>query len=479
MTWQHHILTWLAPEKTGLKIVTDRTGVLSGSGFTRFLTEEGVTFLAVEDESSLLRIHQQHFKGLVISKVEPPYFIARKTPNKTFAHENLPLNGERHLLKTLTDDELSCLLDYCYQTDPHIVISPHNLPELLEKSKRIGKEKQLEADYQLLEELLQSTPEPDVALQAGKLWGTIQFQSWQLGDESYQDWLPKLDNFSERFISTGGMEQAIVASTHFQPRTVDRILGNIKSEQPEKLALVCFDCMGMVEWELLKNWLTSFQETFEETALFALLPTVTAISRSAIFSGSRDVYNLKNPGRATEPSAFANFFPQNSTRYFTYKEEISDDSLLGYDAVALLYTFFDDLAHSAQFPSGTVSKRLYFNSVLNWLDHSSVKSDLKTLLRNGFSLYFCSDHGSTVATGNGQKLVRYIQETFAKRGCLIAAENQELTAYRRFPVPFQGGKVIVIPEGRQMFGNQGVIEINHGGISLDEMVVPFIKVKPT
>jgi len=36
---------------------------------------------------------------------------------------------------------------------------------------------------------------------------------------------------------------------------------------------------------------------------------------------------------------------------------------------------------------------------------------------------------------------------------------------------------MILPEGREMFAYKGKLEINHGGITVEEMVVPYIKVK--
>jgi len=37
--------------------------------------------------------------------------------------------------------------------------------------------------------------------------------------------------------------------------------------------------------------------------------------------------------------------------------------------------------------------------------------------------------------------------------------------------------LLVIPENREMFAQKNKFEINHGGISIDEMVVPFVKIE--
>jgi hypothetical protein len=43
-------------------------------------------------------------------------------------------------------------------------------------------------------------------------------------------------------------------------------------------------------------------------------------------------------------------------------------------------------------------------------------------------------------------------------------------------IPFVENKTIVLPEGRTMFSNLNSIEITHGGITVEEIVVPFIEV---
>jgi hypothetical protein len=149
---------------------------------------------------------------------------------------------------------------------------------------------------------------------------------------------------------------------------------------------------------------------------------------------------------------------------------------MGYYCISVLYPFFDELCHAAVFPPQYKSKILYFEAVKQYLEQSSVKNTLKILIQNGYKLYFCSDHGSVVATGNGKKVEKYLQDKFAKRACIIPKESSELTEHRKLAIPYIEDKILALPDGRTMFTNKGKIEINHGGITLEEMVVPFIKV---
>ena len=215
---------------------------------------------------------------------------------------------------------------------------------------------------------------------------------------------------------------------------------------------------------------------FRKMPYWQCLPSVTAISRSAIFQGSRDVYNLKSPARATEAKSFAAFFEIKHTKYFTDKDKITPDALLGYDAVSLLYTFYDDLGHSTHFAPHEDSKEPYFDAVWRYLEKSTVKDDINTLLQNGYSIFICSDHGSVVAVGNGQKLEKYLMDSFAKRAAIVPSDAVRHIKQQKLKIPFVDDKVLALPEGRTMYANMGTIEVNHGGITLEEMVVPYIKI---
>jgi hypothetical protein len=476
--WQQLILTWLDLKSYEPVMVTDDTGLLQEPEFYSYLETKGIPVRIAATDQDILKVTNEQKTGLIVLPrgKQAPYFLCQKLSCKTYSHTDLPLNGDKHLLKGASAQEIAALLDFLFQTDPHLPLTNHNIEDLRKQSRAYAQSQAYSELNNHLEKILDTAPNFQKILKVGRLWGEMQFLSYRY-DISLPVLTAHLDAFAERFVFSGGMKEAFFASTTGNPRTVDRILGHISAAKPEKFALICLDCMGMAEWALLRQILESDGMLFEQQTLFALLPTVTAISRMAIFSGSREVYQVKSPGRSAEAKAFTEYFSGRSTRYFTESDTIDDEALLGYDAITVLYTFFDDLAHAAQFPVRITSKNLYFNAVSIHVKNGRFVEDLRTLLQNGFSVYLCSDHGSTVATGNGRRLEKYVQEKFAKRGCLVSSENKELTSYRSFPVPFEPNKVIVIPDGRQMFAFEGTVEINHGGISVDEMVVPLVKIK--
>ena len=479
MHWQDFIDIRLNYQNNLPRLVTDQTGVLYSSVYLNWLAQKEVNIKVTDNIIEIRPLVDYDKQVLIITKRENiPTFILNKVEHIVFSYSDLPLNGDIHQsLKNIEPKKIIEILNYVFATNQHQVLSANDLENVLTKAKQFASTKQLSALTEQINETLLQEANTNNILSLAKLWAELVYQSFKTNNTEYQSLIPQIDTFSDAFINSKGMEQAIYASTDKKPKTVDRILANIKSDKQEKTALICFDCMGYAEWYLLKEFLSKQDWEFDDTAVFSLLPSLTSISRSAIFQGNAEVYNLKYPGRKTEAKAFANYFKNKQTKYYTEDDEITSDTLLGYEYISILYNFFDELSHSAQFPPNNESKELYFKSLLAYLEKSTVIQDFKTLIENDFQIYICSDHGSVVAKGNGKRIEKYLSDDFAKRGIIVNKENEELINERKINIPFVEDKILVLPEGRTMFANKNQTEVNHGGTTVEEMVVPYIKMK--
>lgn len=478
MQWQLSIYTKLNLEDKTPKVISDHTGILSSASFLSFLDEKAVSYLVTDKVPEMLSASGALPVLLILTNIKDiPAFITNKFQHRQFTHADIPLNGEiAGILNALSAASLIRLLNYVYATDRHLIVTKYTIESLLSFAKTHACISIVSSLLEQITLLLQTVPQFDTILQLGKLWGKVVYLSVIHQDTRYENYIQKVDAFAASFITSNGMQQATFASTIKNPKSVDRILANIKSQNDKKIALICFDCMGFVEWYLLQEYLSDSNLTFTDIALFTMLPSVTSVSRSAIFHGSQDVYNIKSPGRADEAKAFANYFTEKEVKYFTDADVINEDTLLGYDCISILYSFFDDLSHSAKFPPNHSNKSLYFDAVKGYLNNSKVLQTLKTLHSNDFTVYICSDHGSVVAFGNGQKLDKYLIDNFAKRAVIVPEASADLIEHTKIKIPFVEGKIIVLPEGRTMFANNNQIEINHGGITVEEIVVPYIKI---
>lgn len=477
MQWQFAIHTKLGLDTNTPKVITDQTGILSSMPFLKWLSERKVSHAIAHSTADLISFTSlPDLSNIITLKSDIPAFITNKWKHLIFTWSDIPLNGNAHkAFKNLSNELLIEILNAVYQSDRHQLINESDIPFWIEKAKENFSKIQIARLNDELKESIKEVANFDSILRVGKKWGELLYLSYQTKVKPCVTLQKAIDEWSEEFFFNNGMEKVMYASTPKSPKSVDRILSHIKSQNQTKFALVCFDCMGWAEWLLLKTYLNDEAISFEEHALFAMLPSVTAISRSAIFQGNREVYSLKSPGRSTEAKSFAAFFEDKQTRYFTDKDELSDDALLGYDVITLLYTFFDDLCHSTLFASTDSGKEPYFDAVKRFIEKSTIKDNIKLLQRNGFSIYFCSDHGSVVASGNGQKIEKYLLDNFAKRAAIIPLIASDFISQKKIKIPFIDDKILAIPESRTMFSNENSIEVNHGGITVEEMVVPYIK----
>jgi len=477
MNWQDFIDIKLNYQNNLPRLVTDQTGVLYSNVFLSWLAAKSVVVNFTDDFAKIRPLVDYNKQVLIITtKQDIPAFIQNKVEHIVFTHKDLPLNGNIHqALRNTEPIQIIEILDYVFATNQHQVLSSNDFDAILKKAQQFSSVKYLSILSDNIKSLIKKEPNTNNILELAKLFGELIYQSYKTNNSDYQRLIPQIDAFLDAFINSNGMEQAFYASTDKQPKTVDKILANIKIVNQNKVALICFDCMGYAEWFLLKEFLSKFDFQFDETAVFTLLPSLTSISRSAIFQGNSDVYDLKYPGRKTEEKEFANFFSSKQTKYYVEGDEISPNTLLGYEYISILYNFFDELSHSAQFPPNTESKEIYFQSVLAYLEKSTVINDFQILIGNDFQIYICSDHGSVVAKGNGKRVEKYLSDDFAKRAVIVNNETKDLINERKIKIPFVDDKLLVLPEGRTMFANKNQIEVNHGGITVEEMVVPFIK----
>ena len=479
MQWQLFISSRLDVHSGSPKIISDLTGILVSDAFLDYLNNNNIVHTTVNSLPELLVSTNSSTTSLVLTTIkEIPAFINNRFQKIKFNYSDIPLNGNVHNeLKKIPADTIITVLEYIFATDRHCAVQANKLPEITANAVLFRNKNELYKLKQQLISLLEAPQDINNILFLAQIWGNIIHHSFIQNDDSFLSLIPQMDAYSDEFFLNNKMQSVFYASTPRNPKTVDKILHNINVDNKEKVALLCFDCMGFAEWLVLKEYLSDVKLEFDEVPVFALLPSVTVFSRQAIFSGSTDVYNIKVPNRSNEISNFASFFNDKETKSFSEKDEITSDTLIGYKYINILYNFFDELCHSVIFPLAENTKSLYFDAIKAYLSKSNLIETIRTLLKNDFSVYFCSDHGSVLASGNGIKLEKYYVDSFAKRAVVIPEKANELIENIKINIPFVKDKLIVLPEGRTMFTYKNKKEINHGGISIEEMVVPYIKVR--
>jgi hypothetical protein len=218
----------------------------------------------------------------------------------------------------------------------------------------------------------------------------------------------------------------------------------------------------------------------------AALPTVTSVSRQAILSGTLPLRFAHTIDRTdTEGKAWQRFWSESSSfdsagvwYYRTSGRTRADwvdpppDSVVS----AVVVNAIDDMMHGA----GVNGDHQLSASIRTWVTGGFLDAAVNWATRSGTHLWMTADHGNLPALGLESHVpsdgVTSTRGQRARRFSSLAARDQsELPGISWTPpgYPPSAGEVL-FASGRSCFQRSG-IAVTHGGLSIDEVIVPFVR----
>ena len=264
-----------------------------------------------------------------------------------------------------------------------------------------------------------------------------------------------------------------------RPKIVSKILDHLDfTGRNKKTALIVID--GMSFWQyLLLNKRFSDILSVENNITYSWIPSITQLSRQAIFKGDipdRDyVQNPKN-----EEKLWTNYWTQKGLSPFEIRydyESINYEGLNRILKLAVVYKDLDDKMHSS-----TDLADLKSLTEL-WIERNGIVSDIIKLLDEGFTVYITSDHGNILAKGwrnlkgkeklgtnkSGSRSQRHLEYSNYRLASEFLASNEELNDFVSLD------ENVIYFTGNYSFSPKKSL-VTHGGSHIFEVVVPFIKI---
>lgn len=262
----------------------------------------------------------------------------------------------------------------------------------------------------------------------------------------------------------------------------------------ERVALVVFDGIAMDQWFLLRDYLLTCLKRkveFRENRTYAIAPTVTAISRQTLFAG-RMPGNFPETVLVTtaDEKHWQNYWVNRGRRrkrvtYLNLKmagefEELRQVVDSKNEVLAVVVNFFDEIMHGIR--DLKAGKRVFYDTIISYLNNSATDKFFDILLGAGYHVFITSDHGNVDAVGMGVHAPKALVEAYAKRVVVFDQEpiaqafanKHGLTLFR--PMFLPDDLYPVYPRGDGMFASEKSAGISHGGLSIEEMIIPFIEV---
>ncbi|MBX3240269.1 MAG: PglZ domain-containing protein [Chitinophagaceae bacterium] len=295
-----------------------------------------------------------------------------------------------------------------------------------------------------------------------------------------------------------------------------KILPHLEKGKP--LFVILIDNLRYDQWKAIQP---IFSESFriqEEETFYTILPTATQYARNAIFAGMMPAeieksfpQQWKNDDEEGGKNLFeADFLKAQLKRVLktdikhSYTKVLNHQdgqklvdnihNLLQNDLNVIVYNFVDMLSHART--EMEVLKELasdessYRSLTASWFEHSPLHQALKKIADKPLTLVIATDHGS-VRVKTPCKVVGDKQTTTNlryKHGRNLNYEPKEVLAFRDpkeagLPVPNVNSSFIFAredgylcyPNNYNYYSNYYKNTFQHGGVSLEEMIVPVIR----
>jgi len=275
---------------------------------------------------------------------------------------------------------------------------------------------------------------------------------------------------------------------------IPRFLAREREANPgSRIALLVVDGMAMDQWLAIRTVLENSDAdlSFHEQAVFAWVPSTTSVSRQALFSGLVPrLFPTSINTTDREPALWEKFWADrgvgsSSVAYQRglgdgFSEEINevlDRPKLR--VVGLVIDKVDKIMHGMEL--GTAGMH---NQVRQWVNEGFLLDLFNALFERGFRVFVTSDHGNVAAIGCGRPQEGAIAETRGERvrvysdralRSVVSGRYSAALAWNSSGLP-EGYWPLLAP-ARQAFTTEGHRTVAHGGISLEEIIVPFVEIQ--
>ncbi|KAB2925525.1 MAG: PglZ domain-containing protein [Bacteroidetes bacterium] len=324
-------------------------------------------------------------------------------------------------------------------------------------------------------------------------------------ERNYRQWIERTDN--RPALSTDIMERFVI------PRL----------DEKRSVFLFVVDCMRMDQWLVMESYLRDLY-TMQKEYYFSILPTATPYSRNAIFSGLFPLELEKRypdlwQGEDDDESSHNKYEKELMVRLFERKRlplkfdpkyvKILDteygrqvlSNITSYTQnrlTAVVVNFVDMLAHGRS--DDPILKEIapdesaYRSLTDSWFRHSSLYGMFQALAqRRDVTIIVTTDHGS-VRCMRGSKVIGDKEASTNLRykfGRNLKSDDKQsvfLKNPKDFKLPQRGVTTnyivakedyyFVYPTDYHKYLNQYRDSFQHGGISLEEMVLPVVVMEP-
>ena len=279
------------------------------------------------------------------------------------------------------------------------------------------------------------------------------------------------------------------AMLHHVPR---RLARDIEDSGSSRAALIVVDGLALDQWVTIRQLLQKQDANLvmRESATFAWIPTLTSVSRQSIFSGKPPLYFPSSINSTnSEEKLWKQFWEGHglSRLDVAYQRGLGDGAAAGVldsaihpgktKVVGLVVDKVDKIMHGMQLGSAGMH-----NQIKQWCQGGFLAELAGQLLEYGYEVWLTADHGNIQCEGKGRPSEGVIAETRGERVRVYPTPELRSQVAGVFPFAHEWQPVglpadyfPLVAGGRDAFVNPGDVIVGHGGVAIEEVIVPLVK----
>ena len=308
-------------------------------------------------------------------------------------------------------------------------------------------------------------------------------ESGEALNRTFAGWL------ADHYFSLINLPPGNPAMLHHVPR---RLARDIEDSGSGRAALIVVDGLALDQWVTIRQLLHKQDGSLvmRETPIFAWIPTLTSVSRQSVFSGKPPLYfssSINSTNR--EEELWKRFWEGHglSRLDVAYQRGLGDgdasrvlDSAIHPEktrVVGLVVDKVDKIMHGMQLGAAGMQ-----NQIKQWCQTGFLAALVGQLLDCGYELWLTADHGNIQCHGKGRPSEGVIAETRGARVRVYPTPELRSQVAGSFPfaqewepVGLPADYFPLVASGRDAFVHPGESVVGHGGIAIEEVIVPFVK----
>ncbi|OIP00615.1 MAG: two-component system response regulator [Bacteroidetes bacterium CG2_30_33_31] len=445
----------------------------------------------------------------LINKINPllPVIMITKSEEESIMEDAIGSNIADYLIKPVNPNQI--LLAIKKNIDSRKIISNKNSSEYQQEFREIGIELSNDLDFEEWISIYKKIVTWELKLEKSTdegILGILQIQKEEANKlfsnyvcENYETWV-------------GGKIGKKPCQSHIVVK--DKILPMVESGKTTFLFVI--DNLRYDQWKTIYPILSEYFRIENEDIYYSILPTTTQYARNALFSGLMPSmisslyphYWTEESDEGTKNQFEEQLFAEQLKRLgskikFSYNKVLSFNSgkklqenlhtLMHNDLNIIVYNFVDMLSHARTemevIRELASDEKAYRSLTLSWFNNSPLLAMMKYVAEKGGKMIITTDHGSikvkkpikVIGDKNTNTNLRY------KFGKSLEYKEKEVFSVRKpenifLPKPNLSTSYIfckdtdffVYPNNFNYFASFYKDSFQHGGISLEEMLIPLI-----